>query len=318
MKDLERIEEKVRGVLDYSRAEKIEKGFSFEKKYLLSGADDGSYIVRICEIGSEGNSERKKAEFDTIRRLHDFSPLVPEAYSFEISDNGESCYMILEYMQGTDLEEEIPLLGEKEQYELGLQAGRELLNLHRLDAPPLPAKWHERYSRKYARKCAMLDESGIDTGKIDMESLSLFIAGNRHHMKCRRETFLHDDFHPANLVVSGGRLTGIIDFNRYDWGGPVHDFVKVAYFSSKISIPFSAGQIDGYNRGEVPDEFWQKYSLYTAMMVVPDMVWGHWYSKQTGSPGEIERMRERTERIWSDHDCFNEEIPGWYKDFSGI
>ena len=51
------------------------------------------------------------------------------------------------------------------------------------------------------------------------------------------------DVKDGNLIVNGGRLSGIIDFNRYDWGDPVHDFVKTAYFSSAESVPFSAGQM---------------------------------------------------------------------------
>ncbi|WP_048148748.1 phosphotransferase family protein [Methanolacinia paynteri] len=316
MKDLGMIEDEIRAVVDYSRAERIEKGFSFEKKYLLSGTGERSYIARICEVNSEGVLARKREEFDLIRRLHGYSSLVPEAYLFGVSCDGKSCYMVLEYVQGSDLEKAMPHFSGEEQYKLGLQAGRELLSLHRMDAPRLPAEWHERYSRKYARKWARFSESGIETGVIDIEQLSRFISENEQYMRCQRETFLHDDFHPANLIADGGNLAGIIDFNRYDWGDPVHDFVKVAYFSSKISVPFSAGQIDGYNGGDVPKEFWKKYSLYTAMMMIQDMVWSHWYEEQTGSPGEIERMQERTERVWSDHDGFRDEFPGWYRDFS--
>ena len=316
MKDLGMIEDEIRAAVDYSQAERIEKGFSFEKKYLLSGQGERSYIARICELNSEEVLARKREEFDLIRRLHRYSSLVPGAYLFGLSGDGRSCYMVLEYVQGSDLEEAMPHFSGEEQYEIGIQAGKELLSLHRMDAPRLPAEWHERYSLKYTRKWARFSETAIDTGAIDIEQLSSFITENEQYMRCPRETFLHDDFHPANLIANGGNLAGIIDFNRYDWGDPVHDFVKVAYFSSKISVPFSAGQIDGYNGGKVLKEFWKKYSLYTAMMMIQDMVWSHWYSEQTGSPGEIERMQERTERVWSDHDGFSEEIPGWYRDFS--
>ncbi|WP_421909466.1 hypothetical protein [Methanolacinia petrolearia] len=51
------------------------------------------------------------------------------------------------------------------------------------------------------------------------------------------------------------------------------------------------------------------------MMMIQDMVWSHWYSEQTGSSGEIERMQERTERVWSDHYGFRDDVPGWYRDF---
>lgn len=315
--ELEMIDDLARGIVDYSRAERIEKGFSFERKYLLYGTDGREYIMRVAAAGGDDEIKRKNTEFDVIHRLVEFSSLVPRTYSFGTLEDGagRSCYMILEFIPGSDLEEMLPKLGEEEQYELGLQAGRELAKLHRLDAPVFSDKWHVRYSRKYARKCEVFDEFRLDPGMIDMSLLSRFIIDNGEYMRCRREAFLHDDYHPANLVVSDGRLAGIIDYNRYYWGDPVHDFVKLAYFSSAISVPFSAGQIDGYNGANVPCEFWKKYSLYAAMTIVPDMVWSHWYSRQTGSPGEIGRMMKRVEKVWLDHDGFSEEIPGWYRDF---
>lgn len=65
----------------------------------------------------------------------------------------------------------------------------------------------------------------------------------------RPNRFQHDDFHPSNILVQSNSYAGTIDFNRYDWGDPFHDFFKIAYFSREISIPFSIGQIDGYFDG---------------------------------------------------------------------
>ncbi|MCZ3365579.1 MULTISPECIES: aminoglycoside phosphotransferase family protein [Methanobacterium] len=39
--------------------------------------------------------------------------------------------------------------------------------------------------------------------------------------KERPNIFQHDDFHAGNIIINNNKeLTGIIDFNRYDWGDP--------------------------------------------------------------------------------------------------
>jgi hypothetical protein len=98
----------------------------------------------------------------------------------------------------------------------------------------------------------------------------------------------------------------------------VHDFVKTAYFSSAVSIPFCVGQIDGYNGDGVSSGFWGKYSLYAAMTIVPDLVWSCWYSEKTGSPGQAELSEERVKRVFWDHDGFDSEVPLWYRDYKGL
>lgn len=56
------------------------------------------------------------------------------------------------------------------------------------------------------------------------------------HLAClegRPNQFLHDDFHVGNLIVRDGTYAGVIDFNRYDWGDPVHEFVKLVFSAKK-------------------------------------------------------------------------------------
>lgn len=275
MELFDRIRQKMFELIGFTQANRIDRGYSFEDKYLLEGGDGRMYLARITRLSRNGDAGQKEEEFRLMREARRYCSFVPKAHYFGVSDDESLCYMILDYIAGADGEETLPGLNRKDQYELGLDAGRALLKLHGMDAPLFNEPWHERISRKYARKCAIFDEMGIDPGIIDLERVSRFIQENIRHMRCNRESFLHDDYHPANLIICDGRLEGIIDFGRHDWGDPVHDFVKLAYFSRTVSIPFAAGQIDGYTGGEVPEQFWKKYSLYAAMTIIPDIVWSH-------------------------------------------
>jgi aminoglycoside phosphotransferase (APT) family kinase protein len=101
---------------------------------------------------------------------------------------------------------------------------------------------------------------------------------------------------------------GAIDYNRYDWGDPIHDFLKIAYFSREVSIPFSIGQIDGYFDGNVPVHFWKLYALYTALIICPSISW----TIQV-VPDQLESMLNRIRVILNDHQNFESVIPSWNK-----
>jgi aminoglycoside phosphotransferase (APT) family kinase protein len=64
-------------------------------------------------------------------------------------------------------------------------------------------------------------------------------------LKNRPNQFQHDDFHLKNIIVQDKHYVGVIDFNGYDWGDPLHDLVKVALFSREVSILIPRGKFSG-------------------------------------------------------------------------
>jgi hypothetical protein len=112
-------------------------------------------------------------------------------------------------------------------------------------------------------------------------------------------------------------MNGIIDFNRCRWGDMVHGFIKVAYFTRAISIPFSVGQIEGYNGGSPTPGFWEKYCLYCAQMIIPDHLWAYDYAVKSGSQDEIRRSLTRIQMVYFDHEGFRTDIPVSYRDYTG-
>jgi aminoglycoside phosphotransferase (APT) family kinase protein len=312
-----RIEPQVRELIRYTAVQKLTKGFSFEEKYVLSCNDTKRYLVRITGSANPEIIRYKQTEFGIIRRLRKDSALVPDAHAFGISDDGNLCFMLLDFIEGTDGEVALNGLGEADQYRIGVQAGEEQKKMHALPAPPGLPGWYESFSEKFARKGAAFDRLEIDVPGIDREYLSWYIRENISSIRDSPRVFLHRDYHPANMVIDKGQLSGIIDFNRYEWGDPVFDFMALAYFSRAISIPFSVGQIDGYTGGLPSREFWKKYALYCAMSIIPDLLWACDYAEKTGSPDEIGRSEKRIAMICADHEGFTTDIPCWYRDCAG-
>ena len=61
-----------------------------------------------------------------------------------------------------------------------------------------------------------------------------FIDENEMYLQNRPNRFQHDDFHLENIIVRDGKYVGVVDFNGYDWGDPLHDFVKLHYLQGTL------------------------------------------------------------------------------------
>ncbi|MGM0835716.1 MAG: aminoglycoside phosphotransferase family protein [Bacillota bacterium] len=135
-----------------------------------------------------------------------------------------------------------------------------------------------------------------------------FIEENKHLLKKRPNQFQHDDFHLGNIIVKNNKYAGVIAFDNFDWGDPLHDFVKVALFQRELSVPFSIGQIKGYFNNDVPEDFWMLYSIYAAMVIFSSVVWSLRFV-----PDQINEMIERLHNILEDHKEFELIMPNRYE-----
>ena len=216
-------------------------------------------------------------------------------------------YMISTFIEGKDGEEALPLMSPSDQFKIGFEAGKELQKMHQLQAPNHIQSWYERKRAKHDRYIECYKNGGIRFEHD--EKIMKFIDQHIDLMLERPNKFQHDDFHPANLIIKNGYLAGIIDFGRYDYGDPIHEFLKVGMFTRNISIPFSIGQMKGYFNGEDPsEEFWSLYALYLAMSIFSSIVWTLKVAKD-----DLDNMLEKINIILKDHDYFNKIQPGWYE-----
>ncbi|MDF2961253.1 MAG: Aminoglycoside phosphotransferase [Paenibacillus sp.] len=288
------------------KIEHIQKGFSSDAKYFIYPVDTErpAYVLRISD---HKNLRRKQDEFEIIRAMNGYGVNTSQAVSFGTLKNGAFCYQLLSYVEGQDADGLLPLCTSDEQYRIGWEAGKDLLSMHRMQAPPQTTPWESRKLAKYKRVYEAYKECGITLK--EEAGITAFIEANLHLLRNRPNSFQHDDFHVHNLLIQGKRYTGVIDFNRYDWGDPVHDFYKIAYFSRQVSTPFSIGQIQGYYDGKIPEPFWQLYALYTAMIILPTLVW----TLQT-VPGQLDGMLQRIRVILNDHHGFKYSKPEWFKE----
>jgi aminoglycoside phosphotransferase (APT) family kinase protein len=298
--------------IDFSDIIPIKKGYSSDLKYLIVTPSGKRYLARISPTDDARAISSMRDQSNLLNELSHFSLYIPKPHQFQIDEDGRSCLLILDYIDGEDGEEALIKLSCEDQYRIGFQAGVELKKLHQFPAPPETPPWFMMKLRKHEWYCAEYSRNPVKTEGVNLDAIQHFITKYIHLMEGVRQTFQHDDYHPANLIIRDGHLNGIIDFNRCDWGDPVHDFYKVALFTRNISISFAQGQVDGYCNGSPSYDFWSRYALYCAMSIIPDLVWSGKQSGLTG-PDELKHSFRRVRTMIGDHEGFSRIIPTWYK-----
>jgi len=284
------------------KIEEIRKGYSFDKKYLVVVNKHEKYLLRTSNVQEYA---RKTTEFAILKEMKQLNVRSPEAVEIGVLEDLEICYSIYSYVEGEDAKSLLPAYAPNEQYSIGVAASHDLKHMHSLNAPPYIGSWFHRITKKHKRYIDAYKSCGKRI-QYD-EKLMDFIETNIDYLKNRPSRFQHDDFHLGNIIVKEKQYSGVIDFDRFDWGDPIHDFVKLGMFSCEISIPFSIGQVTGYFNGEIPPHFWRVYSIYLAMTIFSSIVW-----TLKVVPGTINEMMERLYRVMEEHKNFESFQPNWF------
>jgi aminoglycoside phosphotransferase (APT) family kinase protein len=284
--------------------EPIQKGYSTDIKVIVHTQDSKKKLLRLFDLAL---FKQKQLEYDVLKKVLGYGVKCSKPLAYGKLPNSNQGYMLLTYIEGSDSSEELPKLTETEQYQIGFETGKELLKMHHLKSPADTSPWYERKIEKHR---SLMDEYALLKVPFKQDSkIITFIENHIELMKYRPNLFQHDDIHVGNVIVKDRQFSGIIDFNRYDWGDPVHDFLKMGMFSKGVSIPFSIGQVKGYHHSQEPDElFWKLYALYLAMSLFSSIVWV-WKVV----PEEKESLLGKIALILEDQDNFDSFKPTWYR-----
>lgn len=287
--------------MDLSKIIKIEpirKGWSGDRKYRLTYENGVSYFLRLVPRGKE---DRLRELFRLEEEL--FSRGLAMARPIEIGEAEEGCYIIESWISGKSAEEELPKLSYLDQFNYGLEAGDMLRLIHSLPGPADLSSWQQRFNTKIDRKIRMYKDCPL---KIEGDGYFLdYIDSNRQLLEDRPQCFQHGDYHVGNMMIEDGRLV-IIDFDRFDYGDPWEEFNRIVW-SAQASPAFASGLVEGYFKGEIPEEFWRLLALYISSNALSALAWAIDFGE-----GEIATMKNQAEDIlawYKNMDCF---IPSWY------
>ncbi|MEN2767408.1 phosphotransferase [Ornithinibacillus sp. 16A2E] len=289
--------------MNATKVNKLSKGYSTDQKYIVH-ANGNKYLLRV---GASADYKKKQQEFHTLKGLQNLRVRCPKPYEIKNIETQNISYTIYAYIDGKDAKEIIHTFSDKEQYHLGIDAGKELYKLHQYAEIPSVEAWESRILKKHYQYLQAFQSCGIKIKQV--EKIIDFIEENKQYLIERPNRLQHDDFHLGNIILSDRKFSGVIDFDNLDWGDPIHDFVKVGLFVRGESIPFSIGQVHGYYNFQVPESFWRLYSIYMAMVIFSSVVWTIRFV-----PDQLDEMMERLNVILEDHQYFELWKPLWYQE----
>lgn len=291
----------IRDARTWTSIKQIYAGWSSDKKYYIQTNDDRELLLRLADISQY---ERKKWEYESVRRLMHTDILMFRPVDFGICNEGKSVYSLFTWIEGKDAREAIPKLPPSEQYRLGLKSGEILRAMHEIPALSQSPSWAERYNLKIDKYIANYSACGIHF-EGDEQVLN-YIEAHRYLLESRPMTFQHGDYHVGNMVVSSSGELGIIDFNRLDDGDPWEEFNRITWCANE-SAEFASGRIHGYFHGEAPESFFKLLALYIACNQIASVPWAIPYGE-----AEVKCMLERAEQLLEWYNGFESSVPSWY------
>lgn len=288
---------------NWASVQPIEKGWSGDKKYLVTDRAGRRWGLRLSDIAGY---DAKKKEYEILQKYAGLGISMSRPAAFGICNGGQSVYMLLDWVEGEDLETALPRMPVRQQYQLGRQAGAILQRIHSLPVDPADAPARDRRAKKLAQLKA------YETSHLRVagdEAAIGYVLENIDKIDGQRPVYQHGDFHPGNLICQPDGTIGVIDFNRWAVGDPYEEFYKLESFGVEVSVPYCIGQIDGYFADDIPPAFWQVLAVYAAHAALYSIKWAERFGQQ-----EIDGMLRRCRAAFAHFDNFNTCVPAWYTD----
>lgn len=288
----------------WESVELLSKGWSTDKKYIVKTKAGEKLLLRIADAEC---FEQKKKEYDIICKYATLGFEMSKPLVFGLCDKGQLTYMLLTWVEGEDLEDALPKLTEKEQYELGRSAGRILSQIHSIPVAEedIPAQ------SKIMKKLTQLERYEQSAVRIAGDETAIqYVKDNIHKLWLESPVYMHGDFHPGNLILTPNKTLGVIDFNRWEVGDPYEEFYKLESFGVEVSVPYCIGQIDAYFNNEVPMQFWETLAVYVAHASLFSIKWAEKFGQK-----EIDGMVVRCKAAMEHYDGFKSVVPSWYVEY---
>ncbi len=244
----------------------IEKGFSDDRKFRLTiGGRD--CLLRLSKRNGSAGAQQA---FAIMEQLHQSGVRCNEPVMLLVDEPRGVVCRLYGYLAGVDAEDNIGRLPEPDQYRIGVEAGRDLRRINRLQRDTADwkrRKWekHRRYLERYLQLGCRFQHD---------ERVIRFIETHYDPTEAEKDRLQHDDFHLGNLILDHRSYGGVLDFDRFDWGDPLHEFVKLEWFTWPVSEAFARGQIEGYFGTRSIDEArCLPIAVYIAMSLFATVVW---------------------------------------------
>lgn len=292
----------IKKIFDEYQIEPLTKGWSKDSKFILR-KDLNEYTLRVCK----GKSlEMQRSEYETMLMIEPCDQLIRPVGYGRISD--EYSYIMYSYIEGEDLRSVLDGLTPLEKYDLGIQAGCILKDIHNVSGKKEP-DFATYYTRKIAGKIRAYRDSGHRISGLD-EHIE-YLEKSTHLLENRPTVLQHGDYHLGNMIIRDKKIY-IIDFNRYDFGDPYQEFDRMT-MNSSFSREFARGILHGYFKGVPPLEFWSLLKLYVLTNAVGSISWALEHS-----PDSLGFVYDMIHATLEDYEDLSSPLPKWYREMLRI
>lgn len=287
--------------LDVRTYKRITDGWSNDIKYYVETSGGEELLLRVSDLRYK---ELKNKEFEELQKLQTLNIPVQRAVDIWSSDSTNSVYILFTWIEGENAEEILSNLDTKEQYTLGLEAGRILKKIHSIEYSAGDGSWAKRFNAKIDKKIKVYQDCKY--GFEGAKTIIGYINNNRYLLDDRPQTLQHGDYHINNMVIDSDHRLSVIDFNRMDHGDPWEEFNRITWCAS-ISSHFASGRINGYFDGNVPDDFFKLLALYIGSNQLSSIPWGAEFGRD-----QLNVMINEANKVVNSYNGYRTYIPDWY------
>lgn len=279
------------------------KGWSNDEKYIITQKTGQKFLLRI---GPHKKLKQFENHFNLLKYCNENEVPTHQVISFGECLDNQHVYILMEWLEADDLETSIQQLAESEQYDLGVQAGHYLQQIHRYPYYEAPEhSWEVRFNQKIDRKIEVY--SNCPYQYENDEVLLDTIKKRRHLLKDTEVVQHHGDYHIGNMMIDKNHRLYIIDFDRHDVGEPFEEFNRIVWCKD-ASPHFASGRINGYFNNDVPEHFWGLLQLYISSNTLSSLPWAVPFGEK-----EMTTMRTQFKNLLDDYDHVTRVIPKWYQ-----
>jgi len=186
---------------------------------------DGKYIFRISNHETDA-----RMKLDRVRSVS-LAPKVRSSGEFIASDQ-KYVYLIYDYIHGSDLWSVAQILTDEQKNDIGKDIAKFLTELHTITGDhydvghyvPAVPEYKKSWKDGHIEYAGLLKD-GLSSMELKFESKKIisgafdYIYANIGALEYQAGArLLHNDFHPKNIIVSDGKLAGVIDWECSQYG----------------------------------------------------------------------------------------------------
>ena len=187
-------------------------------------------------------------------------------------------------------------------YEYGIKSSKLLKKLHEVNVSNVVARFNVD---NYITDILAILRSNECILKYKNLWLDLIVE-NADILKIKKkDSIIHFDFKPKNIMVSNDKLL-LIDFDSFSIGNPWFDFYDKGLAIYKERQAFNKGVIDGYFNNNIPNDFWMFLKIISICTMIQMSAWSINKMKQD----YIFSIEKHLLKSYSDD---SNNIPKWYE-----